>query len=202
MAKTRKRVHKKLRSKVKSRRLKAKKGQRGGFREECHYENRYSEEDTSLPITWTDEDGNEYDLENIDELPNYAQRGKLDLGREYIWVITTEEPWVIYYTDPNPGDLEPGEENYFSPDGSSTDFIKHSQVALGMDVKCAGTFVAEKQGGFTLYITNQSGHYQPEYFCLEDESSWNGEEDDDREPYDALEVFRYYGYKNLVANSV
>jgi hypothetical protein len=202
MAKTRKRAQKKL--KRRTRNLKTKKGQRGGFREECHYENQYPEEDTSLPITWTDDEGNEYDLENIDELPNYAYRKNLDLDREYIWVITVDEPWVIYYTDPNPGDLEPGGENYFSPDGSSTDFIKHSQVAMGMDVKCAGTFVASKQGGFTLYVTNQSGHYRPDYFCLEDESSWNEEngENGDREPYDALEVFRYYGYKNLVSNSV
>ena len=111
---------------------------KGGFRDFCDYENQIKGEDSRQPISWTDEDGNEQ-IVAIEELPN-ASDSQFEEGREYIWVIITGDPWTIIYADPNPGDLEPDEDNYFSPSGSATSFVKHSQLAEGRNVYCAGTF--------------------------------------------------------------
>ena len=180
---------------------------KGGFRDICNYTNQIKGEDSRQPITWTDEDGNEQ-IVAIEELPN-ASYAEFEEGREYIWVIVIGDPWIIIYADPNPGDLEPDEDNYFSPNGSATSFVKHSQLAGGRNVYCAGTFTLEYDdgnGNVTLNITNQSGHYKPDYECLDDGNEDNENENENEngmenenqneneEPADAIAVFKYYGY--------
>ena len=168
--------------------------QKGGYGEErCNFANYRPDNSQNGMCYWDDVMGGYqrieiYTLQRRDTLSKEFINYFID--NTYIWVILVGQPYTVYYSQLDPHNTS----HYFpcmNPDGPEQfSEIHHNHIAGGKNVHCAGLFFPKKENGeLVLYINNDSGHYTPDYECLQADGLW-----------DALKVFRNLGYNTYVSD--
>jgi len=118
----------------------------------------------------------------------------LKVGKQYLWVLTLDEPTTIYICPLTPLEivkaLYPHEDvinnkfypcNHINEPYYEIDNLHHNYLSRGRDVICAGEFTFLKKS--KLVITNASGHYKPYFDCLNERA------------YKLFTYKDYYNYK-------